>query len=627
MASKDTSIDLMQETRIEAPEETAAEKQGFITKHSGLALEISNGSLEAGAHLIQSRWHGGNSQLFRLGPLIDGRYRPIVCAHSNMVLSVADESMQDRAHIIQLPWENKLNQQFLIENLPDESLRLTARHSGKVLDVEWADLQPGAHLIQFYWHGGNNQKFMIRQATGYDPRNIRAWDGLYGVTAAYARGDNLLIVSQDKFWRWNPTQGFYANGFLGEAWGERTPIIDLNPPGSQHSRLQKRPWNYPGVTAIFYFRNDTDVHYASRNKYWVFSWVSGQWGAGWLRDLLPNAPVIDGRGPFDGPGLTGSYRVGNVLRLISADRLWRYDVTTNQWVNWGYLRDIWASIPTIDGVHPWDGAGVTCAYYYPPKNETTIISRDKYWVFDYGQNNWTSWGYLADRWADMPGIDGGWTQPIARDAPSDWRISLRMGALGTGQGHLGHDIERREGHALSVGQEISAAAQGKIVTILPSCGSYFNVVIIEHMVPDIDDIHSPIYSFYGHMHATSGLREGQWVRRGEVIGRLADPYTLPSPPYDHFDAHLHFEIKNWAALIEMPFSTCYCLIPDNQRAGRYISAGYTGYLFPEPSEYHDMPQPAPQRCDGTPPMNRSVPRRYYNPTKFVERRGGDPLGV
>jgi hypothetical protein len=38
----------------------------------------------------------------------------------------------------------------------------------------------------------------------YDQRKIRAWDGFMGVTGAYERGGNLLIVSQDKFWRWNP---------------------------------------------------------------------------------------------------------------------------------------------------------------------------------------------------------------------------------------------------------------------------------------------------------------------------------------------------------------------------------------------------------------------------------------
>src|SRR6266480_1431443 len=96
-------------------------------------------------------------------------------------------------------------------------------------------------------------------APSYDQGNIRPWEGLYGVTGGYEHNGSLLIVSQDKFWRWNPSQGFYAKGFLGEVWGEVPPVVDLNSAGKKHSRLQKRPWNYPGVTAIFYFRNNTDV--------------------------------------------------------------------------------------------------------------------------------------------------------------------------------------------------------------------------------------------------------------------------------------------------------------------------------------------------------------------------------
>src|SRR5262245_36219732 len=78
----------------------------------------------------------------------------------------------------------------------------------------------------------------------YAQTSIRAWDGLYGVTGGWADPNgNLTIVSQDKYWLWSPSRGFYGNGFLGQSWGEGPPIVDLNPSGKLASRLQKRPWN------------------------------------------------------------------------------------------------------------------------------------------------------------------------------------------------------------------------------------------------------------------------------------------------------------------------------------------------------------------------------------------------
>jgi murein DD-endopeptidase MepM/ murein hydrolase activator NlpD len=452
------------------------------------------------------------------------------------------------------------------------------------------------------------------RTVSYDQRTIHAWDGLYGVTAGWTAPDGTLaIVSQDKYWNWSSSRGFFASGFLGQAWGESMPIVDLNASGNHHSRLEKRPWNYPGVTAAFYFHNDTDVYLVQRSRYWVYRFGTGWLSTvGFMSSLLPGAPTIGGRGPFDGPGLTGAYRHGTMLSLFSVDRYWNYNTSSNSWANWGYLSSPWASIPTVGGVHPWDSPGVTGTYYYPPSNTATIISRDKYWVFSFNTNTWTAWGYLSSAWAAMPGINAGWAQPIGGDPNSSWRITEHMGACasGFGCGHLAQDIQRVEGDDASVGQAISAAAEGKVTTVLPTCGNYYNVVVIEHMVPDINDDYAPIYSFYGHVIATSGLHEGQWVARGQTIGTLPDP----RPTYG-FGPHVHFEIKDWYALLNQPFSTCYTNIPANQTYGRYISAGYSGTSFTEPVEYYDLPA-----LSGQP-----VPRRYYNPTKFCENRGGGAL--
>ena len=183
-----------------------------------------------------------------------------------------------------------------------------------------------------------------------------------------------------------------------------------------------------------------------------------------------------------------------------------------------------------------------------------------------------------------------------------------------------------------MGQEISATAQGKVVIVRDKCGSYVNIVVIEHMAPDIDPTHTPTYSFYGHIDVDKPgggqwVYEGQFVRRGQIIGRLANTRDESLP--ETFDAHVHFEIKNAAALTKMPFSTCYCkpVYVEERARGWYVSAGYAGHLFVEPDNYYDLSEPSPPHCDpdSTPPANNSVPRRYYNPGKFIERHGGGSL--
>lgn len=444
-------------------------------------------------------------------------------------------------------------------------------------------------------------------ARAYDQRNIRPWEGLYGVTGGYSHNGVLTVYSQDKFWIWSPGAGWVNKGFLGEVWRD-APLVDLNAPGNTDARLRKRPQDYPGVTAAFFKDHANDLHVVSRNRYWRYDFGANRWvGAGFVRDLFPGAPAVGGQLPWDGPGVTGSWNWNNVVTLISKDRYYMYDLNQRRWIGSGFLSAAWAGAPSVDGVKPWQGSGVTGSYIFrwSATNVTlTIISVDKYWVYDLIQNRWAGSGLLSQAWANAPGIDAGWAHPIANDNVADWQITNPLGGCPAfGCGHLGEDWWRRAGNNSSVGQEISAAAQGKVVTVLPTCGNYYNVVILEHMVPDINDADAPLYSFYGHITATAGLREGDWVRRGQVIG------TLPNPqPTYGFGAHVHFEVKNWFALTNAPLSNC-----TNAGAGRYISAGYSGSAF-TPGDHYDLP---------VRPGDMHV-RRYYKPSRFVELRGGGP---
>ena len=428
-------------------------------------------------------------------------------------------------------------------------------------------------------------------------------------------------------------------------WGDAPPPLDLNPPSSeaprqQHSRLVKRPWNYPGVTAACFLHNEHDLYVIQHNRYWALDLSTDTWSPspGLLADLFAGAPEVDGRGPFDatGPGITGAWTIGNTLTLVSKDLYWEYALlsTRGPWLKAGRLDDkeMWGSVESVEGVQPFHGPGVTAAFHNEPLEVITVISRDKYWNFEVVDGTVRSYGHVRDLWRPMGGLDAAWQPPTA-SAPGEWRISQPMQWNDERGGtHLGHDIERVEGHEVSLGQPIAAVAQGKIVTLLDLCGEYFNVIVIEHMVPDIDDTHAPLYSFYGHVHKNPDLVEGQWVRRGEVLGTLANSADVG----EKWAAHVHFEVKSWRALIEEPFSSCYCSRPDSQVYGRYIGAGYTtptgeakSERFKEPQGYHDLAGVPVKRCGVKidPPLGKFFPRRYYNPTNFVTNRGGGSQAI
>ncbi|MCA1706679.1 MAG: peptidoglycan DD-metalloendopeptidase family protein, partial [Actinobacteria bacterium] len=397
------------------------------------------------------------------------------------------------------------------------------------------------------------------QAPSYNQRDIKAWQGLYGVTGGFFNytTKNLVIFSQDKYWRRHPDGVWAAKGFLGELWNEAPPIVDGNTgEGEHHIRLLKRPWNYPGVTATFYHHNNQHLYLASKDKYWVYSFTTNTWiDRGYLADVFPGATPVDGYLPWGDPagftsvGLTGAWRQGNTLTFISKNRYWTWDIPASRWTGQGRMSTspFWAGSQTVGGQRVWDGVGLTGLYFHPEWNVVTAISQNRYYTYNYTQQRWTNSGFLDIAWTNMPGIDAGWQQPITPGAsPRDWTISQPMGTTSpSGVGHLGHDVAHRGGHVTTTQQQITAAAQGKIVTILPTCGDYFNVVVIEHILPGLDEPNSPTYSFYGHLDVNPALREGQWVPRGQVLGRPADSHAAGYA----WGAHVHFEVKNWWALI------------------------------------------------------------------------------
>ena len=132
----------------------------LVASHSRKCLDVSGGSLDDGASIIQWNRHGGNNQSWSVQATADG-YSRIVSRHSGKCLEVSGWSTDDGASIIQSQCHGGENQQWRFEVAADGYSWIVSRHSGKCLDVNGGSLDDGASIIQWQCYGGDNQNWRL----------------------------------------------------------------------------------------------------------------------------------------------------------------------------------------------------------------------------------------------------------------------------------------------------------------------------------------------------------------------------------------------------------------------------------------------------------------------------------
>jgi len=126
-------------------------------RNSGLVLDVFGGSKNAGANVIQWTNHNGLNQQWFLVP--DGGYDLIVNVNSFLVADVSGGSTNAGAHVIQWTFHNGLNQQW--ELVPVSPFEIVNRNSNLVADVFGGGTNAGAHVIQWPYHSGLNQQWIL----------------------------------------------------------------------------------------------------------------------------------------------------------------------------------------------------------------------------------------------------------------------------------------------------------------------------------------------------------------------------------------------------------------------------------------------------------------------------------
>lgn len=167
----------------------------------------------------------------------------------------------------------------------------------------------------------------------------------------------------------------------------------------------------PGVTAFgmnerfMLFENGPAGTTLFQGQYYWFDddpstpqWTT--WGS--LADLIADAPAVEGRKPWDDQGITAVYWDHIETVLISHDRYWHHN--GYRFDESGHVRDLFPpSPPTVDGQLPWEGEGIT-GYALRAWSEGLVISGQRY--YEYSSLRWIRGGHVADRFPDLPAIEG-----------------------------------------------------------------------------------------------------------------------------------------------------------------------------------------------------------------------------
>ena len=137
----------------------AGQKYAIKSVNSGKALDVSWGSKDNGANVLQYTYNGYQNQKWYLERQSNGYY-VIKCANSNKVLDVAWGSKDDGANVQQCEYYGNDAQQWELRKVGN-SYAIINKGSGKALDVSGKSKADNANVLQWRYTGGANQLWNI----------------------------------------------------------------------------------------------------------------------------------------------------------------------------------------------------------------------------------------------------------------------------------------------------------------------------------------------------------------------------------------------------------------------------------------------------------------------------------
>lgn len=135
--------------------------------HSGLYLDVANGSADNNANIQQWSYNGYDAQKFKITSAGNGYYYIMTGASGySKCVDVAGGKSADGTNILQYTYKGSSNQQFRIEQQSDGTYAILTRASNCAsgLDVyDWSTAS-GGNINQWGYWGGNCQKWILEPA-------------------------------------------------------------------------------------------------------------------------------------------------------------------------------------------------------------------------------------------------------------------------------------------------------------------------------------------------------------------------------------------------------------------------------------------------------------------------------
>jgi len=132
----------------------------IVARHSDKALDVSGGSTDEGANIIQYVNAGGDNQQFIFISTENGYYN-IVNRKSGLYLDIAGGSTSDGGNIIQWAETGGANQEFKAIALGGGWYRFEVKSSGKVISIADGSTANVANIEQRSWNNSTDQQFKL----------------------------------------------------------------------------------------------------------------------------------------------------------------------------------------------------------------------------------------------------------------------------------------------------------------------------------------------------------------------------------------------------------------------------------------------------------------------------------
>ncbi len=318
--------------------------------HSGKAMDVTDGSANNGASIIQWDYWGGANQQWDITNTGNGKYS-IISTASKKALEVYNFGTNDGDDLVQWDYWGGPAQLWNLDALSNGNYGLINEHSGKAAEVYNFDTENGGNIVQYnYWAGGPQQWTLERvtypnptvantqftDVTVHDPSIYETYVNgqktyyIFGSFAASAKSTDLMnwTLVSDGVNNNNPLFGYNITNELAEgfAWtGEQSlwaaDVVQLNNGQFAYyynQSLMTEPRGYTGVATSW---NIEGPYY---NQGLILK--SGMWGqesenAGEIYDPTIHPNAVDPHTFYDKNGKLwmtyGSYSGG--IFILEAD--------------------------------------------------------------------------------------------------------------------------------------------------------------------------------------------------------------------------------------------------------------------------------------------------------------------